>query len=90
MTPYVTKSELNVLAAAREALVEIQARVDYSDLEDDGWKRDSQLMALGRLCEAADVAENAVFNVLNTAKNHVGVDVPDSIMFRRVAEEVAS
>lgn len=90
MADYITKSELNILAAARETLREIQSRIDYSDLEDDGWRRDTQIMSLGRLAEAADMAEGAVFNVLNCAKNHAGVEVPDSIMFLREREEVAS
>jgi hypothetical protein len=41
---------------------------------------------LGRLSAAAEAAEAALFNVLNTARSFCAVDIPDELIFNREAQ----
>lgn len=71
MTPLLTPAEARTLREARIILVKVGIRTQaLGPIEDDGalaWR-------LGKLDEAADVAEGAVFNVLSTAHNFLDVD----------------
>ena len=73
----ITKSEVAVLNAARGVLEELDARALEADYERQRGEQDMSLYPrypdgfdLGRVAEACDVASDAIFNALNTAKHY--------------------
>lgn len=67
-----TPAEAATLAAARAVLKELEHRTSTATFDiSDTWRA----CGLGRVAEAACVAEETVFNVLNTAHVYVGCRV---------------
>jgi hypothetical protein len=76
MAMTISDTELAVLKAARAVLREVQARCleESHDVNDtDGYT--NTRYNLGKLGEACDHAEETVFNVLNTAKSYLNIEV---------------
>ena len=53
----------------------------YSELQDVEFHESFDNRSLGRLLERVEEAENDLFQICNTAKSFLNVDVPDDLMF---------
>jgi hypothetical protein len=81
-----TEAELRVLKQARTILLSVSAiGIAHAAIEADEdaghlvrqGDRDSAYLNAGRVAQAADVAEDAIFGVLNTAESFLKADVGD-------------
>lgn len=83
-----TTRDIKRLNAARKVLRRLEDECAHSrSAESNGW-RNPDGHSYGRLAEAADHAEGAIFNVLNTANAHRIAEVPDDLMHMREEVEV--
>lgn len=87
--PHVTRAEIEAINAARRALEAIDARA-----RELAWDAPSTVSAgapraqdFGRLSALADVAEEALFDVLNTCKVHELVELADADMYLHMTAE---
>lgn len=79
-----TNAEVEVLATARRLLRDIERRceheyAEYSAVERQDYTKPDP-MDFGRLAEAANHAEESIFNVFNVAKNYARVDISEEQM----------
>jgi len=86
-----TSDDITKLNEARKILkrLEDRTRDAFYDLGDTNkYSGEVDGHDLGRLSEAADVAEGAIFNVLNTARSYCKVAISDGEMHMREEVEV--
>ena len=89
-----TPEEAETLAEARAILRElahgfgrngearsIQERA-ADQIAEDGWRRDSDMMDVGRVTALAEKAEDGIFNLINTLSNHCGDEAAAAIINR--------
>jgi hypothetical protein len=92
-----TRREIRTLNAARTILSALEERAgdtgyalarEAANVESyDGGSR--AVMACGRVAQAADAAESAVFKVLNIARSYADIAITDDEMFNRQPEAKA-
>jgi len=72
-TQFLTDGEIAAILTAKRALDAIRERAQRAEVPQTTWPagRDHDLRNVGRLMEAADVAEDTLFNVLNTAASRL-------------------
>lgn len=76
-----TTQDIEALNTARQILRKINL-----DARTQAWGKPAGQVDghdLGRLSEASDIAEGAIFNVLNTAHSYCQVEIPDVLMHMR-------
>ena len=82
----ITKAERRALNRARTILKELEKRSENGAYGIDsriGWQVRAEARSLGRLAEAAEIAEERIFQVLNCARSRCGVEITDDEMFNR-------
>jgi hypothetical protein len=91
-----SRREIRTLNAARTILEGIEERAGDTGYERGRLTADAQsydggsrsIMACGRLAQAADTAETAIFRVLNIARSYADVAITDDEMHNRQPEAV--
>ena len=82
----ITAADAAAMNRMRDTLEALQERCKA-----EGWRSETaESFSLGKLAEACDQAENALFNVLNIAASHLHCHVANAAIDLRMADRAAA